>query len=84
MAVVSVAIVISFHLTSEPTPLERRMALPFGAVFWLLSLACLLSGLANYVVTVRRYAQRQALVQTGWKTQAVSGRDRTDWIEADC
>lgn len=72
MSVVSVAIVISFHLKSQPTSFERRLALPFGMVFWLLSLACLASGCANYVKTVTKYSRRQALVQSGWKTQVVS------------
>ena len=75
MAVVSVAILISFHLKSQPSPLEKRIALPFGIIFWLLSVACLLSGTANYIKTVTRYSKRQALVQTGWKTQLV-GRSR--------
>ena len=71
MAVVSVAIVISFHLKSQPTSVEKRIALPVGLVFWLLSLACLISGFSNYVKTVRKYARRKALVQSGWKTQVV-------------
>ena len=72
MAVVSVAIVISFHLKSQPTSIEKRIALPVGLIFWLLSIACLASGLANYVSTVKKYSRRQALVQSGWKTQVVS------------
>lgn len=72
MSVVSVAIVISFHLKSQPTSIERRVALPLGLVFWLLSIACLASGFANYVKTVTKYSHRQALVQSGWKTQVVS------------
>ncbi|KAF1939575.1 hypothetical protein EJ02DRAFT_504763 [Clathrospora elynae] len=71
MAIVSVAIVLSFHLKSKPSALEKRFALPLGIIFWLLSLACLVSGLSNYINTVSRYSQRQALVQTGWKTQVV-------------
>ncbi|KAL2051665.1 hypothetical protein ABVK25_008079 [Lepraria finkii] len=71
MAVVSVAIVISFHLKSQPTSVEKRIALPVGLIFWLLSIACLASGLANYVKTVTKYSRRQALVQSGWKTQVV-------------
>lgn len=50
---------------------ERRMALPFGIIFWLLSIACLASGLATYIQTVTRYSRRSALVQSGWKTQVV-------------
>lgn len=71
MSIVSVAIIISFHLKSEPTSIEKRIALPVGLIFWLLSLACLGSGLANYVKTVTKYSRRQALVQSGWKTQVV-------------
>ncbi|KAI9827149.1 MAG: hypothetical protein M1832_005285 [Thelocarpon impressellum] len=72
MAIVAVAIVLSFHLKREPTAIERRMALPLGLVFWLLALSCLVLGFANYIRTVTRYSRRQALVQSGWKTQAVS------------
>lgn len=72
MSVVSVAIVISFHLKSQPTSIEKRVALPVGLLFWLLSIACLASGIANYVKTVTKYSRRQALVQSGWKTQVVS------------
>ncbi|KAF2145442.1 uncharacterized protein K452DRAFT_243474 [Aplosporella prunicola CBS 121167] len=71
MAIVSVAIVISFHLKHQPSDLERRLALPFGLIFWVLSLACLVSGLANYINTVTNYSRRAALVQSGWKTQIV-------------
>lgn len=72
MAVVSVAILISFHLKNQPSPLERKIALPFGIIFWFLALACLASGTANYIKTVEKYSKRQALVQTGWKTQMVT------------
>ena len=34
-------------------------------------MACLVSGLANYIRTVERYSKRAALVQAGWKTQVV-------------
>lgn len=71
MSVVSVAIIISFHLKSQPTSIEKRIALPVGIIFWMLSMACLASGCANYVTTVTKYSRRQALVQSGWKTQIV-------------
>lgn len=77
MAIVSVAILISFHLKHQPTETERRVALPFGIIFWLLALACLVSGLSNYIKTVTKYSQRQALVQSGWKTQVVSRPGRS-------
>lgn len=72
MAVVSAAIVMSFHLKSQPTSIEKKIAFPFGLLFWALSLACLANGFANYVKTVTKYGRRQALVQSGWKTQVVS------------
>ena len=71
MAVVSIAIVISFHLKSEPSRLELRMAKPLGVIFWLLSLSCLALGFGNYIKTVNKYSRRAAIVQTGWKTQSV-------------
>ncbi|CAI7656011.1 unnamed protein product [Penicillium glandicola] len=71
LAVVSLAIIISFHFREQPTVLERRMALPLGIIFWVLSLTCLANGLANYSRTVKKYARKAALVQSGWKTQVV-------------
>ncbi|PSS16777.1 hypothetical protein M430DRAFT_248221 [Amorphotheca resinae ATCC 22711] len=71
MTIVSIAIVISFHLKSQPSRLELRMARPLGVVFWLLSLACLALGFGNYIKTVNKYSRRAAIVQTGWKTQSV-------------
>lgn len=90
MCIVSIAIVISFHLKNQPTNLELRMALPLGIVFWGLGLACLILGFGNYVKTVTKYSRRMALVQTGWKTQVVSNSrmltvsgkwyDFADWL----
>lgn len=71
LAIVSIAIIISFQLQSKPSGLERRMALPLGLVFWVLSLACLVNGFANYVRTVKKYSYKAALVQSGWVTQVV-------------
>ncbi|KAH7355079.1 hypothetical protein BKA65DRAFT_497604 [Rhexocercosporidium sp. MPI-PUGE-AT-0058] len=71
MAVVSIAIVVSFHLKSQPSRLELRMARPLGIIFWLLSLSCLALGFGNYIKTVNKYSRRAAIVQTGWKTQSV-------------
>lgn len=75
MSVVSVAIMISFHLKSQPTNIERHTAVPVGLIFWTLSMGCLAIGCANYVNTVTKYSRRQALVQNGWKTQIVSASD---------
>lgn len=49
MAIVSVAIVLSFHLRKTATKTELRMAKPLGAIFWVLSVACLGVGIANYI-----------------------------------
>ena len=72
MSIVAVAILISFHLKAEASPLEKRIALPFGLVFWCLAIACLAAGLNNYIKTVSRYSRRQALLQSGTGTQLVS------------
>ena len=49
MAIVSVAIVLSFHLRKTATEIELRMAKPLGFIFWVLSIACLGVGVANYI-----------------------------------
>jgi hypothetical protein len=58
-------------MPSDSTLVEKRIALPLGIVFWILSLLCMASGLGNYMQTVTRYSKREAMVQTGWKTQIV-------------
>jgi len=84
MSIVAVAILISFHLKHQPSAIERRVALPFGLVFWFLALACLISGFSNYIKTVNKYSRRQAMVQTGTGTQIVSASGRYDvWVGAD-
>lgn len=49
MAIVSVAIVLSFHLKTTPSAAELAMARPLGVLFWVLSVALLLVGLGNYI-----------------------------------
>ncbi|KAJ4415762.1 hypothetical protein N0V82_007124 [Gnomoniopsis sp. IMI 355080] len=73
MAIVSVAIVLSFHLKSEPSAAELAMARPLGVIFWMLSVACLLVGLGNYIETVNKYSRKAAIVQSGFKTQLTMG-----------
>lgn len=58
------------------------MSRPLGIVFWLLAIACLASGFANYIRTVSKYARRRALVQYGMKTQIVFGVVSTAIIAA--
>ncbi|KAI1377733.1 hypothetical protein F4677DRAFT_45823 [Hypoxylon crocopeplum] len=71
MAIVAIAIVLSFHLKSQPSHLELRMAQPLGIIFWLLSLSCLVLGLGNYIKTLDKYSRKVAIVQTGWRTQSI-------------
>ncbi|KAI0840983.1 hypothetical protein F5Y06DRAFT_234798 [Hypoxylon sp. FL0890] len=71
MAIVAVAIVLSFHLKSQPSDLELRMARPLGIIFWLLSLTCLVLGFGNYIKTLDKYSKKRAIVQTGWRTQSI-------------
>ncbi|KAH6676719.1 hypothetical protein B0J14DRAFT_561000 [Halenospora varia] len=71
MSVVAIAIVMSFHLKTQPSRFELRMAKPLGIIFWCLSVACLALGLGNYMKTVNKYSRRTAIVQTGWKTQSI-------------
>jgi len=72
MSVVSLAIMLSFHVRSQPSELELKMAKPLGIVFWILGVVCLAAGGGNYVKTIEKYGKRRAIVQTGWKTQIVS------------
>ncbi|KAI8953678.1 hypothetical protein F4801DRAFT_105041 [Xylaria longipes] len=71
MSVVAVAIAVSFHLRSSPSTLEQRIAKPLGLIFWLLSVACLVAGLGNYITTVNKYSRKVAIVQSGWRTQFI-------------
>ncbi|KAK4214827.1 hypothetical protein QBC37DRAFT_420292 [Rhypophila decipiens] len=71
MAIVSVAIVLSFHLRRTATEKELRMATPLGVIFLALSVSCLGVGLANYIETINKYGRKTAIVQSGWKTQVV-------------
>ncbi|RMD42682.1 hypothetical protein DV735_g2404, partial [Chaetothyriales sp. CBS 134920] len=71
MAIVAVAILVNFHLKRQPTEFEKRLSLPLGLLFGLLSGASLTTGVAIYMRTVTKYAHRRAIVQHGIKTQAV-------------
>ncbi|KID79106.1 DUF domain-containing protein, partial [Metarhizium brunneum ARSEF 3297] len=73
MAILSVAITLSFHINSKPTDLERRISKPLGAIFWVFSVVMLGLGLANYIKTVNKYSKKAAIVQTGWRTQLILG-----------
>jgi len=71
LCIVSIAIVISFHFKHVPNELERKLSLPLGICFWVLSLTCLFAGLGNYIKAIRMYSKKTALVQSGPKTQFV-------------
>ena len=72
LSVVSVAVLINFHLKHPPPALEKKVSLPLGLIFWVLALTALATGFANYVRTVAKYARKDALVQSGIKTQVIS------------
>ncbi|ATY64087.1 hypothetical protein A9K55_004549 [Cordyceps militaris] len=73
MAIVSMAMTLSFHLKQQPTMLEKQIAKPLGAIFWLLAVLILTVGISNYIRTVNLYSKRAAIVQSGWRTQTVLG-----------
>ncbi|KAK8118907.1 uncharacterized protein PG998_003533 [Apiospora kogelbergensis] len=64
MAIVSVAIVVSFHLRSQPTALELRIAKPLGIIFWILAFACLLVGFGNYTSPNGEQIRKQGRYRT--------------------
>jgi hypothetical protein len=49
MAIVSVAITVSFHIKGTPSDLERRVAKPLGGIFWALSVVTLVLGVSSYI-----------------------------------
>lgn len=49
MAIVSVAITVSFHIKGTPSDLERRVSKPLGGIFWVLSVVTLVLGAGNYI-----------------------------------
>lgn len=67
MAIVSVAIVLSFHVKNQPSAAELAMARPLGVLFWLLSVACLLVGLGNYIGTSMYDGSVWSCMRTVWK-----------------
>ncbi|KAK8105997.1 hypothetical protein PG999_009356 [Apiospora kogelbergensis] len=68
MAIVSVAIVVSFHLRSQPTALELRIAKPLGIIFWILAFACLLG---RYRTNRVDYPDCEPLVYKNGSSQTV-------------
>jgi len=71
LCVVSVAVIMSFSIKEKPSKLERQMAIPLGAIFWVLSLLALSTGLGLYVTTIRKYSRRAPLVESGLKTRLI-------------
>lgn len=78
MAIVSVAIVLSFHLNHKASDTELRMAKPLGTVFWLLSVACLGLGIANYT-RMRRLSH----MLNPWKLSGSAFTDGTNFRDRD-
>lgn len=67
MAIVSVAIVLSFHVKNQPSAAELAMARPLGVLFWLLSVACLLVGLGNYIGKPRYHGLLWSCIRVVWR-----------------
>lgn len=65
LAIVSLAILTSYHLKHYPSKFERQISLPLGIIFFCLSLTSLVAGWMTYVKTIVRYARKAALVQRG-------------------
>lgn len=55
MAVMAMAIMVSFHFKRQPSALELRMAFPLGIIFWLLAVLTLVVGVANYISASRPF-----------------------------
>lgn len=69
MAIVSVAMTLSFHLKHQPTALERQIAKPLGAIFWLLAVLILAVGISNYIRTFcRNICEHVAGILTSFAT----------------
>ena len=49
MAVISVAITMSFHLKQQPSTLELKIAKPLGTIFWVLAFLTFIIGAGNYI-----------------------------------
>ena len=87
MAVVSVAIVLSFHLKNEPSEFELRMAKPLGIIFWILAVSCLFLGVGNYISMFSRLsvfpctqvADRSRLAETVEKYSRKAAIVQTGW-----
>lgn len=58
MAIVSVAITVSFHIKGTPSDLERRVAKPLGGIFWVLSVVTLVLGVGNYISKLTLFWER--------------------------
>ena len=80
MSVVAIAVIVSFHLKSEPTPLERKMAKPLGIVFWFLAVCCLALGAGNYMKTVNKYFEESGDCADGMED--ADGRSILSFLQA--
>lgn len=86
MAVLSVAMTLSFHLKHQPTDLERRMAKPLGVVFWVLAVVTLFMGVGNYISEPRALApcRLMSCAEARGRNRAQvqqEGGHCADWVE---
>jgi uncharacterized membrane protein YidH (DUF202 family) len=84
--IVALAVALNFHLPASLTAppgqggnsddddlpqAETKSAFPLGLVFCVLSMLVMGAGIGNYSKTIVRYARRQAMAQSGLKTQLI-------------
>lgn len=66
MAIVSIAILLSFHLKLQPSALEKQFALPLGIIFWVCTRYLLEIGDTLFSMLLRANEEKQ-------KTNLVAG-----------
>lgn len=69
MAILSMALVISFSFETPRFHVKPRLSQSLGLTFWCLGVICLCLGLGTYLKTVTKFSHSAVIVQSGWKTQ---------------
>ncbi|TQS36833.1 hypothetical protein Golomagni_02707 [Golovinomyces magnicellulatus] len=72
MAILSMALVISFSFEAPRFHVKPRLSQSLGLTFWGMSVICLGLGLGTYLKAVTKLSQSAVIVQSGWKTKFVS------------
>ena len=83
LAIVAAALLISFHFKEPPTEEERKVGLPLGIVFWVLSLGACASSVALYIKHLEGYGHRRPIVQSGWVARSVGQQIEESAVQAE-